>query len=118
MSFQVANRTEFDDQLEWADVVYLSGSGGGTSRLLHVLNKVDDLDKKLQGKTVAGESAGANVLSEYCFSRSGGVMRCLGLVPVYFIPHYQPGDEDALRNLTGSNERLYLKNYEFRVFLF
>ncbi len=116
LSFQVADEMGFDEQLEWADVVYLSGSSGGTMRLLNVLSQVKDLGIKLQGKTVAGESAGANVLSAHCFSRSGGVIPCLGLVPVDFIPHYQSGDEAALRSLNDDNEHLYLKNYEFRVF--
>ena len=117
LNFQVADQDSFDDQLQWADVVYFSGSSGGTTRLLDALSKVKNLVKKLSGKTVAGESAGANCLAEHCFSRSGGVMSCLGIVPINLVTHYQPGDERMIEDLNNGFDVLLLKNYEYRTYV-
>ena len=116
LSYQVADKEKFDEQLEWADVIYLCGSAGGTVRLLNVLSKVRDLKQKFQGKTVSGESAGANCLSINCFSRSAGVLHCLGMVPVNLIAHYKLGDESEMQNLENNLQIIMLRNYEFRVF--
>jgi len=117
LSFQVADEDSFDNQLQWADVVYFSGSSGGTTRLLDALSKVKNLAKKLSGKTVAGESAGANCLATHCFSRSGGVMSCLGIVPVNLVTHYEAGDELEIKHLNNGLEVVVLKNYEYRTFI-
>jgi peptidase E len=117
LSFAVADDSTFDEQLMWADVVYLCGSAGGTVRLLAILHRVFSFKEKLVGKTVAGESAGANCLSTYCFSRSSGIMHCLGIVPVNFIAHYQPGEEYSMQHLNNGLEIVTLKNYEYRTFI-
>lgn len=116
LSYEVSNEEKFDEQLKWADVVYLCGSTGGTVRLLDVLSRIQDFKQKLEGKTVAGESAGANTLSVNCYSRSNGIMHCLGIVPVNIIAHYQSGDELEMMNLDNNLENIMLRNYEFRVF--
>ena len=116
LSYEVSNEEKFDEQLKWADVVYLCGSAGGTVRLLNVLSRIHDLKQKLKGKTVAGESAGANNLSVNCYSRSNGIMHCLGIVSVNIIAHYESGDELEMLNLDNDLEILMLRNYEFRVF--
>ncbi len=116
LHYDISDITKFDEQLKWADAIYLCGSAGGTGRLLNVLNQVQDLKKKFEAKTIAGESAGANILSTNCFSRSNGVMQCLGLVPVNLIAHYQPGDELEMKNLDNNLENIILRNYEFSVF--
>jgi peptidase E len=116
LSYEVSDVGKFDEQLKWADVVYLCGSAGGTVRLLDVLSRVQRLKQKFDEKTVAGESAGANILSVNCFSRSNGIMHCLGIVPVNLIAHYQSGDELEMNNIDNDLEVLMLKNYEFRVY--
>ena len=116
LNYKVADKEKFDEQLEWADVVYLCGSSGGTVRLLKVLSQVHDLRHKFQGKTISGESAGANCLSTYCFSRSGGILRCLGMVPINLIAHYKLGNESEMHNLENNLEIIMLRNCEFRVF--
>ena len=118
LQFEVAQKEKFVEQLKWADVVYLCGSSGGgaTERLLGVLKQFDNLKHMFDGKIVAGESAGANCLAVHCYSKSSGILSCLGLVPVDLIVHYQEGDEEALQGINGGNKCLYLKNYQFQVF--
>lgn len=113
----MAKADNFLNELEWADVVYLCGSSGGTPRLLNVLNKFDGLISLFRGKTVAGESAGANCLASFCFSKSGGILQTLGCVPVRIIPHYETGMEKMLNNFHEELELLLLPNYKFKVFV-
>ncbi len=115
LEYQLAKTADFDNQINWADVVYLCGSSGGgaTERLFKVLSKVDDLRKKFDGKTIAGESAGANCLAKYCYSRSSGVIEGLGLVPVKLIAHYELGDEAAIAEMPINIDCLYLRSYEY-----
>lgn len=115
LEYQLATAAEFDNQLKWADVIYLCGSSGGgaTTRLFEVLNNVDNLSGKFEGKTVAGESAGANCLAKYCYSRSSGVIEGLGLVPVKLIAHYELGDEAAIAEMPINIDCLYLRSYEY-----
>lgn len=114
--YEVATHDAFVEQVGNADVVYLSGSSGGTVRLLDALAAYSNLATLFNGKTVAGESAGANVLSSYCYSRSSGVVKGLGLVPVRLIAHYQNGDEQVFDDVDDALERVFLKNYELKVF--
>lgn len=116
LNYQVTDEDIIEEQLKWADVVYLCGSAGGTVRLLNVLSKIHDLKQKFNNKTVAGESAGANCLSVNCFSRSNGITRCLGIVPVNLIAHYQLGDEMEMKSIDTNLEILMLRNYEFKLF--
>ena len=116
INYKVASVDEFVGQIEWADVVYLCGSPGGTPRLLKELNKFENLIPLFKGKTVAGESAGANCLASYCFSKSGGILQTLGCVPVRIIPHYETGMEKMLNNFHEELELLLLPSYKFRVF--
>jgi len=75
-----------------------------------------DLRPFFKGKVLAGESAGANVLSTYCYSKSGGgVLKCLGMLPVFMYPHFKdeiPFDEKII---SESLEKLFLRDYEYRV---
>jgi peptidase E len=116
LSYRLAEPETFLDQISWADVIYFGGAKSGTSILLSALSHYPQLCSHFTGKTVAGESAGANVLAAYCYSRSGGVIQGLGCVPVVFVPHYQPGDEQPVASLYPDLEHLYLPSYEFKSF--
>lgn len=116
INYQIATINKFKEQVKWADVVYLCGSPGGTLRLLTVLEKFNDLDNLFKGKTIAGESAGANCLASYCLSKSSGVLKTLGCVPVIIIPHYEVGMEKEFNKIDQKTELLLLANYKFRVF--
>lgn len=116
LKYQVAEITELHSQLAWADVVYFSGSPGGTVRLLEAIGNDKDLEQNIQEKTVAGESAGANFFSAYCYSRSGGVLKGTGIVPVNLIAHYEVGDERYMNDMDNDFPLVKLRNYEFQVF--
>ena len=90
-AYELANETDFVEQVRWADVVYLCGASGGgaTARLIHVMSKFKNLNELFDNKTVAGESAGANCLSRFCYSKSSGVIEGLGLVPVNIANHFE-----------------------------
>lgn len=114
LHFEVASKDSFIEQVKKADIVYFGG--GTTLPLLNVLKMFNNLKELFVGKTIVGESAGANCLSSYCYSPSGGVLQGLGLVPVKTIPHYQVGDEKVFIDTPKELEMLLLPSYQFKVF--
>jgi peptidase E len=118
LNYQVADVNEFIEQVKWGDVLYLCGSSGGgaTLRLFDTMNKFDNLKELFEGKTVAGESAGTNTLTALCYSKSGGIVHGLGLVPAKSIVHYELSDEKDLENVESELDTAYLKSYEFKVY--
>lgn len=116
ISFEVATKDNFISQIINSDIIYFSG-GVSTQKLLENLNQYQNLDIMFKDKIVTGESAGANILSTYCYSpASKSVLQGLGIVPVITVPHYQPGDEEKLVNLPKDLEILLLPNYQYKVF--
>lgn len=120
LNFIVAEQDKFIEQLKWADIVYLCGSSGGgaTTRLLETLQKFENIKEHFSNKTIAGESAGANCLVRYCYSRSSGIISGLGLVPVKLSTHYQLGDETAFADLPTEIDNLFLPSYKYKVFYY
>ncbi|MBP9798289.1 Type 1 glutamine amidotransferase-like domain-containing protein [Candidatus Woesebacteria bacterium] len=115
--FIEAVEVKFIEQIAQSDVIYLGG--GTTGQLISALSTYRDFADSCKGKIVAGESAGANVQASYCYSKSGGgIIKGLGMVPVFMYPHYEKGGEKEidLTQIPDSLERLFLANYEFRVF--
>lgn len=114
--FEVATEFGFTEQIKKSDIIYFGG--GTTIRLIDKLSKYKNLGDLFSGKIVAGESAGANSLSAYCYSKSGGgVIQCLGLVPVKTIPHYIEGMESNFKDIYPEIKSLFLPEYKFVVFL-
>lgn len=112
---EIAEEELFMQQIKNADVIYLHG--GKTYRLLGALNKYPDFKKAVEGKTVAGESAGAYALSTCFYSKSeGGIFEGLGLVPVKTICHYDGENGEKLNECPKNLETLLLADYEFKVF--
>ena len=115
VAFAIATEQNFLNQVKDSDVIYLRG--GTTVRLLENLRRYENLDKLFGGKVIAGESAGANSLSAYCYSKSGGgIIPGLGLVPVRIIPHYKKGMETHFANIASDLELVLLPEYAFKVF--
>ena len=78
---------------------------------------MEGLKEKFTDKIVAGESAGANFLSTYCYSKSGGgVIKGLGILPIKFIPHFESKHKEKLNRISGNLETLTLTNYQFKVY--
>ena len=115
LSFEIAKESNFLAQVKRADVVYLRG--GDTLKLLNTLKVYNDLKNNFLGKVIAGESAGAYVLSNCFYSKTiGGVMSGLGHVPVNTICHFEDKNADKLSECSQDSETLLLPNYKFKVF--
>lgn len=113
--FKIANEEEFEEQVKEADVVYLHG--GKTLKLLEVLKKYPNLRELFEGKIIAGESAGAYVLSSYFYSKSeDGVFSGLGFVPVKTICHYIGENLEKLEDCSEDLEELLLPDYKYKIY--
>jgi peptidase E len=125
LKFIQANEEDFIDQLRQSDALYMRG--GSTPKLLGILNKYDNLKDKLEGKTVAGSSAGAYVIGKFSAfhdDESGGkVRKGLGLLPFRVVCHYEsvdlPPNPEALELLMNTEPELevvLLRDFEWKVF--
>jgi peptidase E len=115
LAFEIASKDLFVRQLKQSDIIYLHG--GKTLKLLAELKKVPNLRQLLGGKVVAGESAGAYVLSSCFYSKSEkGVFEGLGFVPVKTICHYIGKNKDKLKQCQPGLKELLLGDYQYRVF--
>ncbi|MCA9360397.1 Type 1 glutamine amidotransferase-like domain-containing protein [Candidatus Nomurabacteria bacterium] len=120
----MANESNFVEQLKESDVVYIRG--GNTELLKSKLAKYSEFSELIKGKTVAGSSAGAYVLSKYYYANSlDEVREGLGLVPVRVVCHYESnihpkiGDSDPVKMLDDFDsdiELVLLKDFEWKVF--
>lgn len=115
LTFEVATEKNFVEQVKSADVVYIQG--GSSSKILEALKNYPDLGDLFKGKTVAGDSAGANALSTYFYSPSSDtVTEGLGILPIKMIPHYKPEYEGKLDSVGQGLEEVFLPEYTFKVF--
>ncbi len=88
LSFLVATEEDFLKQIKESDGIYIHG--GSTNKLLRVLRTYPDLRPLVEGKTIAGSSAGAYALVKFGASHSEEVVReGLGLVPLRVVCHYE-----------------------------
>lgn len=115
ISFELANKESFLKQLISCDIIYFQG--GTTTKLLNALKEFPDFKNLMEGKIIAGESAGSNVLCSYFYSKSAdAVGRGLGFLPLKIIPHYKPEYKDKFIDIGEELENLFLCEYEFKVF--
>jgi len=75
-----------------------------------------DLGDLFKGKIIAGDSAGANVLSSAFYSMRIGVSEGLGLIPIKIICHYIEENKSKLNQIKPDLETIFLREYEFGVF--
>ncbi|HEY4514705.1 MAG TPA: Type 1 glutamine amidotransferase-like domain-containing protein [Candidatus Paceibacterota bacterium] len=114
LEYVVADKETFREQVKSSDIVYLSG--GKTLRLMEALGEYSDYPAMFDGKTVAGESAGANVLGGYYYSTKTSVVgQGLGLVPYKIIPHYVSLFAGKLDDVGPDLEELDLPEYQYKV---
>lgn len=115
ISFQTANEEEFLKQVESADIVYFHG--GISTRLLSTLKKFPILIELLEGKIIAGESAGANVWGTVFFSpNANAVLEGFGVLPIKIIPHYSEEKKGKLDGIGEGLEEVFLPEYGHKVF--
>ena len=126
---ELADPIRFTEQVKNSDVIFLRG--GFTSALMDLLSKDMSWIKEIEGKVIAGTSAGGEVIAKYYHvlssSRTGDG---LGLLPIKFIPHWKSEHFDgekqnidfdkSLKELKEYKEELpvyTLKEGEFKVFV-
>lgn len=115
ISFEIASPKMFQQQAAMSDIIYLCG--GNTSTLLRELKKHTDLKSLVDGKIVAGESAGAYALSACFYSKTaGGIFEGLGFVPAKTICHYTGENKEKLKECPEALETVLLADYQYRVF--
>lgn len=124
LNIELALEETFLEQLKRADSIYLRG--GDTNKLYATLMKLPEFEKNLEGKVVAGSSAGAYVLSTYFFSNGKGkVFEGLGCLPFRVVCHFQserhPMNGDPLKEMEKYPQNLelvLLRDTEWKAFEF
>lgn len=115
VEFELATEDKFLTQIKNSDVVFFSG--GDSIPLYSTLARIGDAwTRELEDKTIIGSSAGADMLSVYCFDiQQNQIDRGLGLAPVKTIVHFGAKDytptigwEGAERALDGYGKDLPL----------
>jgi peptidase E len=111
LEFKMATEENFIEGCAWADVIFLSG--GRTVKIIEKLEKFENLKQVFDNKIVAGDSAGANVLSQLFYSRkSKEITKGLGIIPLKIIVHYTEDMGNPLAEIEPSFETLFLHEYE------
>ena len=117
-----ATKENFIEEITKSDAVLING--GDTRKLINILKTYPGLRQAINGKTIAGSSAGAYALAAYGAANSEKVIReGLGYVPVRVVCHYEsldlpPSTESLqiLENTRSDLELVYLKDCEWKVF--
>lgn len=116
--FEVANEKGFAEQVRRSDIVYFHG--GRTAKILPVLARFPNLKEMFEGKIIAGDSAGANVLSAYFYGHHDKkAFEGLGLVPIKLFCHYSKDEGDKIQELNkfrSDMETVALSEYQTKVF--
>jgi len=109
---ELANPDNFKEQVKDSDVIYLRG--GYTSPLMEALSKDKSWIKELDGKVLAGTSAGADAITKYySVLKTHRVGDGLGLLPIKFIPHWMSDySDEEVNNIDWESEFEKLKNYK------
>jgi len=102
---KVATLGTFEEDLVWADIIYLKGGDG--PMLTDKLSRYHDLIGKFDGKVVGAISAGVNALSKYYYSLKGDrVLEGLGILNVKVFTHFENDMTEELTELERHNEDL------------
>ena|SRR3989338_4246424 len=125
LEFQLAQPATFIEQIRWADAIYIRG--GEMAPLYERLAQSPGWEKELDGKTLAGSSAGAMALAKYDYNLDSlKLADGLGLVPVKVLVHYRSDynapninwdkAEAELRAYKEDLPLVALREGEFKVF--
>lgn len=93
-SFELAMPADFAGQCKRADIIYIHG---GDDALLQHWIKQFDYKNLFEGKVIAGNSAGSDMLATHHWTCDWRACADgLGILPIKFIPHYLSdfGDND------------------------
>lgn len=116
LNFEVAEVNTFIGQILNSNIVYVHG--GDTGLLQERLQgfSASELETAFQGKTIAGDSAGANVLVKAFYSLKIGAGLGFGILPIKLLCHYSEENKHELDHLYKETETIHLKEYEYKVF--
>lgn len=115
LEFKMASEENFLEGCAWADVIFLSG--GRTAKIIEKLKNFQNVEQVFSGKIVAGDSAGANVLSQLCYSKkSKETTKGLGIIPFKIIVHYTEDMGNPLAEFEPNLETLFLHEYEIKEY--
>lgn len=115
LEFKMATEENFLEGCTWADVIFISG--GKTTKIIEKLKKFENLKQIFDNKIVAGDSAGANVLSQLFYSRkSKEITRGLGVIPFKCIVHYTEDMGNPLAEIEPNFETMFLHEYETKEY--
>jgi peptidase E len=115
-SFLVADEEEFSMQIESSNIVYFHG--GVSQKLLDVLKQYSNLRALLEGKIVAGDSAGANIFVNMFYSKNADeVYKGLGIIPINLICHYTEAYAHKLDNTSSNFNIMRLSEYQTKIFI-
>jgi peptidase E len=109
---ELADPNNFTEQVKHSDIIYLRG--GHTQLLMELLSKNLDWTKELNGKVLAGTSAGGDVIAKYyTVLKTKRIGEGLSLLPIKFIPHWDSdySDEEA-SNINWKEELNKIKHYK------
>jgi len=88
IDLKIAQPESFIDQVKWAQAIFFRG--GSTSQLLNLLKQYPEWINHIEGKTVAGTSAGADMVSKYFVELTAIKLdEGLGLLPIKVLVHYK-----------------------------
>lgn len=109
---ELALPEKFTEQVKNSDVIFLRG--GYTQQLFDLLNQDISWVKELDGKVLAGTSAGAEVIAKYYYvlstPRTGDGF---GLLPIKFISHWKSVFfDDSRQDINWERAIKELKNYK------
>lgn len=109
---ELAIPEKFVEQVKNSDVIFLRG--GHTQQLFKLLSQDKAWIGELDGKVLAGTSAGAEVISKYYHvlssSRTG---EGFGLLPIKVIPHWKANDFDEIpKDIDWDKTLKELKDYK------
>lgn len=108
---ELANPPQFTKQVRESDIIFFRG--GHVSPLMELLNENLDWIKEIEGKVIAGTSAGADIISKYYFVGKTARIGCgLGLLPIKFIPHFRSDYEGEEKDINWEKALQELKDYE------
>lgn len=110
LEFQLADPERFKEQVIWAHAIYIRG-GASEAAFLQLQKKSGGWEKELKGKTLAGSSAGADIISTYYYGLDDlKIGNGLGLLPVKVIPHFR-SDYNA-PNIDWNRAEIELRAYK------
>ena len=110
LNFELASdkTSAFIEQVKKADAIYLLG--GDSHTLKEYLSYFPDLSKLWAGKTVAGSSAGALVLSKYFYENDDDTCNeGLSILPFKTFCHYAEEKSDKLEKLRQFGENIEVR---------